>query len=792
MTDQSQNNTKDKRPGRISWLVKPQNLSLVQWQRALRRQVAQEEQMDCREVDAENLPGEYEVTNSWKTQTYKVVFRGEDCAWNYCSCMDFKTSHLGTCKHIEKVKQWVFQNGLPVHTELPPYSSVYLSYTEGRQVKIRVGSYCRKEFLALAAQYFDEDGVMLPRMLDEFDILFIEGRKIDPSFRFYQDAIDYIIEQRERKYREEIVKGYTDEKLDSLLSTKLFPYQKEGVKFAFRCGRSIIADEMGLGKTVQAIATAEMLCDASLAENVLVVCPTSLKYQWQREIERFVPRASTIVVEGTPDKRKQQYESTETYKIVSYNCIAKDIKLLEKNHFDILIMDEVQRLKNWKTQISMAARKIQSDYAVILSGTPLENRLEELYTVMEFADSFLLSPFWQFKADCILTDGGGKVIGYQNLNKIGEKVSSRLIRRTKKQVALQMPRRMDKNLLVAMTKEQRDMHEDLKAQVAQMVFKWRRLHFLPEKDRQKLLILLSQMRMVCDSTFILDQQSRHDTKVDETMDIIQPFLEEGDEKVVIFSQWERMTRLIAIELDKLRINYVYLHGGIPSSKRKDIIANFNDDNTCRVFLSTDAGSTGLNLQSASMVINLDLPWNPAVLEQRIARIYRLGQERNIQAINLISKESIEESMLDKLRFKSAMFEGVLDNGEDTIYLGDKSNFEMMMDTLSEAMDDTHKSKKHTADDDFKPQQPSAHKGVATVNNAPQPQQELTPQELLAQGITFFSGLAKTLQSPEATQKLVDSIVETDTATGQSHLKIPVPDKETVGTILGAIGKLFAK
>ena len=785
-------NSTDSKNHKISWLVKPQNLSLVQWQRALRRQVAQEEQMDCREVDAENLPGEYEVTNSWKTQTYKVVFRGEDCAWNYCSCMDFKTSHLGTCKHIEKVKQWVFQNGLPVHTELPPYSSVYLSYTEGRQVKIRVGSYCRKEFLALAAQYFDEDGVMLPRMLDEFDILFIEGRKIDPSFRFYQDAIDYIIEQRERKYREEIVKGYTDEKLDSLLSTKLFPYQKEGVKFAFRCGRSIIADEMGLGKTVQAIATAEMLRDASLAENVLVVCPTSLKYQWQREIERFVPRASTIVVEGTPDKRKQQYESTETYKIVSYNCIAKDIKLLEKNHFDILIMDEVQRLKNWKTQISMAARKIQSDYAVILSGTPLENRLEELYTVMEFADSFLLSPFWQFKADCILTDGGGKVIGYQNLNKIGEKVSSRLIRRTKKQVALQMPRRMDKNLLVAMTKEQRDMHEDLKAQVAQMVFKWRRLHFLPEKDRQKLLILLSQMRMVCDSTFILDQQSRHDTKVDETMDIIQPFLEEGDEKVVIFSQWERMTRLIAIELDKLRINYVYLHGGIPSSKRKDIIANFNDDNTCRVFLSTDAGSTGLNLQSASMVINLDLPWNPAVLEQRIARIYRLGQERNIQAINLISKESIEESMLDKLRFKSAMFEGVLDNGEDTIYLGDKSNFEMMMDTLSEAMDDTHKSKKHTADDDFKPQQPSAHKGVAAVNNAPQPQQELTPQELLAQGISFFSGLAKTLQSPEATQKLVDSIVETDTSTGQSHLKIPVPDKETVGTILGAIGKLFAK
>ena len=811
MTDQSQNNTKAKRPGRISWIVKPQALSLTEWQRALRKQVAQEENMECSEPDAEHLPGEYNVTNAAKTQTYKVVYRGEDCSWNYCSCMDFKTSHLGTCKHIERVKIWIDDNHLPIHTELPPYSSVYLSYTEGRQVKIRVGSYCRKEFLALAERYFDEDGVMLPNLLDEFDVLFIEGRKIDPSFRFYQDAIDYIIEQRERKYREEIVKGYTDEKLDSLLATKLFPYQKEGVKFAFRCGRSIIADEMGLGKTVQAIATAEMLRDSSLAESVLVVCPTSLKYQWQREIERFVPGITTIVVEGTPDKRKLQYESSETYKIVSYNCIAKDVKLLERIHADVLIMDEVQRLKNWKTQISMAARKIQSDYAVILSGTPLENRLEELYTVMEFADSFLLSPFWQFKADCILTDGSGKVIGYQNLNKIGEKVSGRLIRRTKKQVALQMPRRMDKNLLVAMTEQQKDIHDELKSQVAQLVLKWRRLHFLPEKDRQKLLILLSQMRMVCDSTFILDQQSRHDTKVDETMDILQPFLEEGDEKVVVFSQWERMTRLIAAELDKLHVHYVYLHGGIPSSKRKDIITVFNDDSTCRVFLSTDAGSTGLNLQAASMVINLDLPWNPAVLEQRIARIYRLGQERNIQVINLISKESIEESMLDKLKFKSAMFEGVLDNGEDTIYLGDKSNFEMMMDTLSEAMDDTPKPKRHTSNDARKPTPTIVEGDIFAVNNTnvntntspkpskpdnaistPQTPQEMTPQELLAHGIAFFRGLAKTLQSPDDTQKLVDSIVETDTQTGQSHLKIPVPDKDTVGTLLGALGKLFAK
>ncbi len=785
---------------KISWMVKPDGMTLEEWQRALRKQIAGEETMAVAAVDEKNLPGEYEVKNPQTKQTYKVVYRGEDSPWNYCSCMDFKTNHLCACKHLEKVKLWISETrGKKVHKELPAYTSVYLSYTEGRQVKIRVGSDHHEEFMRLAAHYFDADGVMFPYAFDDYNKLMTEALAIDPSFRFYQDAIDFIIEQRERKFRQQLISKYTDNGLDQLLTVSLYPYQKEGIRFAFERGRSIIADEMGLGKTIQAIGTAELLRREGLAEQILIVCPTSLKYQWQREIERFTKDTGhspehplTLVIEGNPLKRKEQYALDVPYKIVSYNCMSNDVKMWGSLQTEVLIMDEVQRLKNWKTQISMAARKVHSDYAVILSGTPLENKLEELYSVMEFADNYCLGPYWQFRADCIVTDDGGKVIGYKNLNKVGETARERLIRRTKKQVALQMPKRTDQNIFVPMTKEQMSIHEEYKQSVANLVYKWRKMHFLTEKDRQRLLQFLSMMRMVCDSTYILDQKSRCDTKVAETMSILQSVFDNGDEKVVIFSQWERMTRLIAYELDKMDVGYEYLHGGVPSAKRRDLISNFTDDPDSRVFLSTDAGSTGLNLQAGSIMINLDLPWNPAVLEQRIARIYRLGQERNVQVINLVAKDTIEEGMLGKLRFKTAMFEGVLDNGEDTIYLGDKSNFEMMMDTLSEAMDDTHKSKKHTADDDFKPQQPSAHKGVAAVNNAPQPQQELTPQELLAQGISFFSGLAKTLQSPEATQKLVDSIVETDTATGQSHLKIPVPNKETVGTILGAIGKLFAK
>ena len=812
------------RTPKISWVVKPDKMTLEEWQRALRKQIAGEEAMAVAAVDEKNLPGEYEVKNPQTKQTYKVVYRGEDSPWNYCSCMDFKTNHLCACKHLEKVKLWISETrGKKVHKELPAYTSVYLSYTDGRQVKIRVGSDHHEEFMQLAAHYFDAEGVMFPYAFEDYDKLMTEALAIDPSFRFYQDAIDFIIEQRERKFRQQLINKYTDERLDQLLTVSLYPYQKEGIRFAFERGRSIIADEMGLGKTIQAIGTAELLRREGLAEQIMIVCPTSLKYQWQREIERFTKDTDrspdhplTLVIEGNPLKRKEQYASDIPYKIVSYNCMSNDVKMWGSLQTEVLIMDEVQRLKNWKTQISMAARKVRSDYAVILSGTPLENKLEELYSVMEFADNYCLGPYWQFRADCIVTDDGGKVIGYQNLNKVGETARERLIRRTKKQVALQMPKRTDQNLFVPMTTEQRGMHEEYKEQVAKLVYKWRRTHFLSETDRKKLLQFLSMMRMVCDSTYILDQKSRYDTKVTETMSILQSVFDNGDEKVVIFSQWERMTRLIAYELDKMGIGYEYLHGGVPSAKRRDLIINFTDDPDSRVFLSTDAGSTGLNLQAGSIMINLDLPWNPAVLEQRIARIYRLGQERNVQVINLVAKDTIEEGMLGKLRFKTAMFEGVLDNGEDTIFLGNETKFTAMMDTLGEVLEEEKQQPaapevSDTEADEPEPLKEESPKSEESTNQNTLAQQDQTeektvpssssvssthsaprqPQELVAQGISFLTGLAQTLQSPEATQQLVDTLVDTDAETGESHLRIPVPDKQTVQTLLNFVGKLFS-
>ena len=823
-------------PVRISHIVKPWNMTLEEWQRVLRRQMAEREPLGVIPVDEKLCPGEYKVANHAKKQEYKVVYRGAGSPWNFCSCMDFKTSQLGTCKHIESVRRVLEQEHRRPHVFAPTYTSVYLSYRNGRQVSIRIGSDHRKQFQTLAHDYFDADGHLMENAYARFDLFLSEAARIDPNFRCYPDAMDFVVAHREAIRRQRVIRdNYLDESLNGLLrNATLYPYQKEGVLFAARAGHAIIADEMGLGKTIQAIGTAELLRREGFVENVLIICPTSLKYQWKREIERFTG-SEVLVVEGAHTKRCEQYEMPQPYKIVSYNSISNDLKVLEQMEVDMVIMDEVQRLKNWDTQIARSARRIKASYSVLLSGTPLENKLEELYSIVELADQFCLGPYYLFRDKHIIVNENGKVVGYKNLNEIGETLKSVMIRRRKRVVALQLPGRIDQNLLVPMTPQQWEMHDEFKGQVARLVLKWQRMHFLSESDRKKLMLFLSKMRMVCDSSFILDQKTRYDTKIDELMNILDNILLSGEEKVVIFSGWERMTRLVAYELKARNIQFEYLHGGIPSPKRKDLVNNFTDIPDCRVFLSTDAGSTGLNLQAASVVINLDLPWNPAVLEQRIARIYRIGQQRNIQVINLVSAKSFEEEMIGRLKFKSSLFEGALDGGEDTVFANDEK-FQGIMsmvadfveeetesgtvaetpeqpaietETTLDAFDDPVFEEDFVitvSDDDLptshadsivassgqKPDSTSSSGSSQTLATKARGEGGTAPTDLISQGVSFLSGLVQALSNSESTEQLVNTLVKEDPDTGNASVNIPVPDKQSVRQLFTMIGQLIKK
>lgn len=750
---------------RLSNTIKPAEMGLEEWQVALRRQQAQRERFAISEMGAQFSPGEYQVRNPRTRSQYKVIYRGAYSPWNYCSCPDFRTSGLGTCKHVESVKLWLQAEGKEPYRGEPDYTSVYLDYRGERSIRIRIGEAHRRELTALAQEYFDQGFVLRPEAYARFDTFIEKARNIDPSLRCYPDALELVISQRERLQREALVENvYTDEALDALLTAKLYPYQKEGVRFAIKAGKAIIADEMGLGKTVQAICCAEIFLREKMAESVLIVCPTSLKYQWKKEIERFclTPSLSrgegdllqqfslplegqgeALIIEGYASRRLELYGAPAPYKIVSYQSLANDIKSLGRLSTDLLIMDEVQRLKNWNTQLAQAVRRIDSHYSVLLTGTPLENKLDELVSIVQLADPYCLAPLYRFRYDHITTDPvTGKAIGYKNLSDIREKLKGTLIRRTKQSVQLQLPKRTDQFLVIPMTPEQSSRHEELRTAVARLASKWQRTGNLSEEERRRLLLMLGQMRMLADSTFIIDQDkdNRHDMKVGELMNILEEALGGGEEKIVVFSEWERMIRLVAMELDSRGIRYEMLHGSVPSQKRSELIEHFQNDSDCRIFLSTDTGSTGLNLQVASILINLDLPWNPAVLEQRIGRIFRIGQEVPIQVLNLVSKDSIEEGMIERLHFKRSLFEGTLDGGDDTIFLSD-DKFRSFMESLSPPLSKGEAESPKEEEEEAQPFTPPVEgTGEAVVT-------------------TFLSSLRDILQSPEKTKQLAEAITK---------------------------------
>jgi SNF2 family DNA or RNA helicase len=709
-----------------------------------------------------------------------------------------------------KTKRTILEKGYN-----PEYSSISLNYGKIRNVKLRIGARNRKEMNLLARGFFDDNNFLLPDIAGNINIFIEKARELDNEFRCYDDAVDFLINMRDTAFRDNRLKelfpeGKESKSFDSLIKTSLYNYQKEGVLFAAKAGRALIADEMGLGKTIQAIASAEIMTSHFGVEKILIICPTSLKYQWKSEIQKFTDR-TVKVIEGMADRRQKEYFSGELYKVASYHAVRNDISSINELSPDLVILDEAQKIKNWKTKTAQGIKNITSRYAIVLTGTPIENRIDELHSIVQFIDRYALGPLFRFLYNHQVTDNAGKVTGYKDLKKISKTLEPVMIRRSKKEIAEQLPERIDNNFFVPVTTKQMEIHSDYADHVARLVHKWRKLGFLPEEDKKRLLVFLSIMRMVSDSTYILDQETRHDTKIAELTEFLSEVFERKDQKVVIFSQWERMTRLVAGELDKMEIKYEYLHGGVPSSKRKSLLDNFNN-NGSKVFLSTDAGGIGLNLQTASMVINLDIPWNPAVLEQRIGRVHRLGQKNHVQVVNFISTGTIEHRILYLLDFKKAVFEGVLDDGEDNVFMGE-SQFNRFMHAVESIIEEPviapmDTEPEHVPEPELVIDEPeSPFEEVLAdepIKEAPASTQADTEkvqvqhqqtQDLFNSGIDFLQKLGSAISGLSAGNSQVSGFIEKDEKTGKTNLKIPMPDEEILGKAINAFSLLlqaFAK
>lgn len=653
---------------KVSYHRKPDDISVEEWQKALRKQFAIEQKFDVTNMGDHAVFSDFEVYNPNSKNTYKVAIRDGSISTNYCSCPDFAINNLGTCKHIEYVLHSLlkYKKYQKLYQKPPKvtYASLSIDYNNERRVWLKKPDNSIK--FDYETDFFDHNGYLLPEKIEELEVFIQENADAHPQLKIYPDVFEQIDQQKKEKRREEIAekifdKGTNSNIFEGLIKANLYEYQKEGVIKAFRAGRVLLADEMGLGKTIQAIAAVELFARYLDVSKVLVICPTSLKYQWKREINKFSDRQSQII-EGLIHKRKDLYKQASFYKIMSYGVCKNDLDYINEWNPDLVIIDEAQRIKNWKTKTAQTVKRMQSEYAIVLTGTPLENRIDELHSIVEFVDRYKLGPLYKFLDNHQRIDEYGKLTGYKNLRSINKSIEPLLIRRTKKEIADQLPGRIDKNFFVEMTEKQKTDHLDYYDVVARMVNRWISKGYLTEEEREQLLMALNCMRMVSDSTYILNQQTRDGNKVRDVADLVKELTENKDNKIVIFSQWKRMFELIVEELEKQGLTFVYLNGDISAQQRNDIIEKFRNDKNVQLFLSTDAGGVGVNLQSANILINVDLPWNPAVLEQRIARIYRLGQKKKIAVFNFIAKFSIEHRILHLLDFKKSVFKGAIEEG----------------------------------------------------------------------------------------------------------------------------------
>ena len=796
--------------GKLSRLHRPEEMSLEAWQTALRRQFGREQTFHLKNVGGHPIFSEFEVTNPQSRNTYRVVIRGNEPGSSFCACPDFATNTLGTCKHIEftlsRLERKPGGRAALATGFQPEFGEIYLQYGPRREVRFRAGHSAPAGLKRLAAQYFDAAGVLRPGAFAHFEVFLAKASGLDPGLRCYEDALGLVAqvrdsERRSRRLAEAFPRGIRSAGWRDVLRVPLYDYQREAALFASRAGRCLIGDEMGLGKTIEAIAAVEILARYFGVERVLVVCPTSLKHQWEREIARVVDRP-VRVIGGYRRGREEGFREGSFYKITNYDTVHRDLDLIAAWAPDLVILDEAQRIKNWSTRTARSVKKIASPYALVLTGTPLENRLEELVSIVQFIDQHRLGPTFRFLHDHQTVDEFGKVVGYRNLDGIGKTLAPILIRRRKQQVLRQLPERLEKRFFVPMTPQQMEHHEENREIVGKIVAKWRRHRFLSEADQRRLMIALQNMRMACDSTYLLDQRTDHGVKADELATLLDEIFETPGTKAVVFSQWIRMHEVLARRLEQRKWSHVLFHGGVESRQRPALVERFREDPQCRAFLSTDAGGVGLNLQHATVVVNVDIPWNPAVLEQRIGRVHRLGQTRPVQVVNFVAKGTIEEGMLSVLGFKRSLFAGVLDGGESEVFLGGSrlKRFMESVEGVTEGISGSvateppapvlpEGSGEEVTDGDGS----EAGSASGALSGAPDALAGLlhTGMELLTQlaaaaGAGWGPSTARIdgVPSPRVFERIHDE------RTGQSYLKIRMPEPEVVDRVARALQALL--
>jgi SNF2 family DNA or RNA helicase/uncharacterized Zn finger protein len=472
-----------------------------------------------------------------------------------------------------------------------------------------------------------------------------------------EDALQEELEVKKEKLENILSNDYSHIAPPEHLQATLRPYQLAGFQWLIFLNEAgwggILADDMGLGKTVQTLTFFQHYKNTRPTSRFMVVCPTTLMYNWESEIKKFTPQLTHIIHHGP--KRNINPGAYDNFDIIitTYGTMRSDIKIFKEIEFDYIVLDESQSIKNPQSQVAKASLLLNSKNRLALSGTPVQNNTFDLYAQMNFLNPGMLgsreffmsefaTPIDKFREDEVKLQ----------LRKLTYPF---LLRRTKEQVAKDLPEKTETILYCEMGTEQRKIYESYRN-----IYRSQILGMIEEKGMEKsqmhILQGLTKLRQICDSPAIMNEEERfhnYSIKLDElSREIIENV---GDHKVLVFSQFLGMLGLIRTKMKEENIRHVYFDGSSTSREREEAIQEFQNDPECRVFLiSLKAGGIGLNLTAADYVYIVDPWWNPAVEQQAIDRTHRIGQTKNIFAYRLICKDTLEEKMLQLQEHKRAL------------------------------------------------------------------------------------------------------------------------------------------
>lgn len=441
----------------------------------------------------------------------------------------------------------------------------------------------------------------------------------------------------------------------------LRPYQKVGYQWLktlahYHLG-GILADDMGLGKTLQAI----VYMASFPGTKSLVVCPTSLAFNWQEEFEKFAPDMATLIVSGTPEERKALLEERGDVDVVitTYPLLRKDVSLYKEITFDHLFIDEAQFIKNPGSLSARAVKAIPAKHRFALTGTPIENALSELWSIFDFIMPGFFPKYGKF------SDLYEKpIMRGEDESKISElklRIKPFILRRMKKQVLKEIPDKTESMRMAHMTKKQEKIYLSYLSRIQTEMKEQESIE--SGAGRIQILAALTRLRQICchPGTFV-ENYTGDSGKLDLLMEQLPDILD-GGHSVIIFSQFTSMLSIIAEKLDDEGISYFYLSGSTKALERKRYVKEFNEGRVKVFLVSLKAGGTGLNLTGADTVIHFDPWWNPAVEEQATDRAYRIGQKKQVHVIKYVMKNSIEEKIYQLQKRKRELSDRVIDSGE---------------------------------------------------------------------------------------------------------------------------------